>query len=370
MENAVDSYTLLTHAARVTCPPAAQATLARAAERLADWQDVPALAEHHGLAPLLTAHLRAAEVDVPRPTMRQLQALTVRHRHANQVRTEALGEILAALESADIEGLVLKGGALAHVLYPRPGLRPMRDLDILVRRNEAQRAQEVLSETLGATPDAHSEDSEPHHLVVGLQRDGLHVSVEIHYTLYGVDLKEIERTIPFPVGSDGPTAHTLGYEETTWHLCCHAMRHTNVFEAIRLIWVADVVGFAERFVDQIDWARIERVFPVARNVLALFGTITPLSAELRRAARLPADLRPPLDLDFHGWPRASLAALREEKPLSRVVHDTFLPPEGWLRLRSGLGLNAPLLWQRWVRHPIHILGHVADIARRRLPGSS
>jgi hypothetical protein len=365
MKNEVDSYTLLTHAACLTCPPAALETLARAVDRFTAWDEIPAAAEHHSLAPLLATHLRAAEIDVPRPVMRQLQALTVRHRHASRVRTEVLGEILAALDAGGIAPLVLKGGALAYLLYPQPGLRPMRDLDLLVCRDEAERAEEVLSDTLGAEPDAHDEVPDTHHIVVGLQRDGLHVSVELHHTLYGVQLAEIEHTIPFPVGTGGPTAHTLGYEEMMWHLCRHAMGHTNVFEAIRLIWVADVVGFAERFVDEIDWERIEREFPIARNVLDIFGTIVPLSATLRRMARLPADPRPPLDLDFYGWPRASVAAQRETKSLLRIVQDTFLPPKGWLRLRYGLGPDASLVWHRGVRHPVHILGHVADLVRKK-----
>jgi hypothetical protein len=297
--------------------------------------------------------------------MRQLQALTVRHRHANRVRTEALAEVLAALEAAGMAPLVLKGGALAHLLYPRPGLRPMRDLDILIRRDEARRAREILSQLADASPGPDHQHGEADHLIAGLERDGLHVSVELHYSLYGVERQGIGQTIPFRLGGDGPTAHTLGYEAMVWHLCRHAAGHTSVFEAIRLIWVADVAGFAERFVDQIDWTRIERTFPVARNVLAIFGTITPLSTRLRRAARLPADLGPPLDLDFHGWPRASLAAQREEKGLLRTVRDTLIPPEGWLRLRYGLAPDTPLVWHRWVRHPVHILGHIAELVRER-----
>jgi hypothetical protein len=364
MDNGVDSYTVLIHAARVACSPAALAALARAARRFAAWHEIPAQAEHHGLAPLLYRHLRAAEIDLPRPVARKLQALTVRHRHANQVRTAALGEILAALDGAGIAPLVLKGGALAHMIYPRPGLRPMRDLDVLVRRDEAERAQQVLAQMAGAASDTQQELDGGHHLVAGLQRDGLHVSVEIHYSLYGVQREEIEQTTPFQLGAGGPTAHTLGPEEMMWHLCRHAVGHTSVFDSIRLIWVADVVGFAERFVEQIDWARIERDFPVARNVLAIFGTVAPLSAALRRKARLPSLDRAGFDLDFHGWPRSSLAAQREEKGFARIVWDTFRPPEGWLRLHHGLSPAAPLFWYRWVRHPLHILGHVVDLLQK------
>jgi hypothetical protein len=46
---------------------------------------------------------------------------------------------------------VLKGAALAHLVYPEPLLRPMRDIDILVRAEEVYRGYALLPQ-IGFTP--------------------------------------------------------------------------------------------------------------------------------------------------------------------------------------------------------------------------
>jgi hypothetical protein len=101
-----------------------------------EWAGGAAQAEAHGLAPLLYLHLKGTEVQLPLATKRELQGLYLRHRHANQVRTRVLHEVLAAYQSAGIPALVLKGAALFYLVYPEPGLRPMSDMDILVPESE------------------------------------------------------------------------------------------------------------------------------------------------------------------------------------------------------------------------------------------
>ena len=61
--------------------------------------------------------------------------------------------LAALLQAAAAEGvglIVLKGAALAETLYPRPGLRPFGDIDVLVRPEDAARARTLL-EDLGYT---------------------------------------------------------------------------------------------------------------------------------------------------------------------------------------------------------------------------
>ena len=97
------------------------------------------------MAPLLYVHLKAAGVQLPRDVRRTLQGLVLRHREINRVRMRVLRDILSTYDSAGIPALVLKGAALAHLVYPEPGLRPMSDLDILVPESELWRAQRLLA---------------------------------------------------------------------------------------------------------------------------------------------------------------------------------------------------------------------------------
>jgi hypothetical protein len=54
-------------------------------------------------------------------------------------------DALAALHAAGIETMVLKGIALAVMHYSDPGDRPMDDIDVLVRPEEANRALALLA---------------------------------------------------------------------------------------------------------------------------------------------------------------------------------------------------------------------------------
>lgn len=349
--------------------------VAHKAAELTGWADVPVQAEAHGIAPLLHVHLRAAGVQPPLAIERQLQGLYLRHRWANQIRASVLRKILTVYSAAGIESLVLKGAALAHLVYPEPGWRPMRDIDILVRRSDAIRAQRLLADLGFDAPLPDNADLSPkHHLdVASLHIKSLCVSVEVHYGFFDKDyagptgVENLTSTpLPFLLGEDGPTAYTLGYEDMLWHLCRHMIQDVSVFTATRFIWIADIVSFAERFVNEIDWDRLKRRYPLVLNILSLLQFITPLSDELRgRACLSVEDVPRGIGEDFQGWPRSSVSSQRE-KGYWRILRDTFLPPEWWLRLHYGLSNTQPLFWYRWGRHPFEIFGWIKQLLRERV----
>ncbi len=59
-----------------------------------------------------------------------------------------LAALLQSSAAAGLEMIVLKGAALAETLYPRPGLRPFGDIDVLVHQGDAPRTRTLL-ERLG-----------------------------------------------------------------------------------------------------------------------------------------------------------------------------------------------------------------------------
>jgi len=345
--------------------------VAHIANQIINWNGLPTQAEEQGLAPLLYVHLRQAGVTIPQPVKRELQALYLRHQHANRVRLQLLQEIVTMFQSANIQALVLKGAALSLLVYPQPGLRPMRDLDILVKKSAARKAQSLLAD-LGFSAPLPPENSLPdkHLETASQQRDGLTMSVEIHHNLFNayypvsLDIEGLTSE-PLPFELNGTTAYTLGYEDMLWHLCQHVAYHANVWEPIRLIWVADIVGFAERFASQIDWPRIKRQYPLVLNTLSLFHFITPLSDNLLRQSPIKIG-HPPQGMgeEFQGWPRSSLANQRA-KGYGRILYDTFFPSEWWLRLHYGLDSDQTLWQYRWFHHPFHIMGRLNQFFNER-----
>ena len=390
-----DLYQLLALCARAECDATHYRRIAQTAAELKEWDEVPAQAEAQGMAPLLYFHLKGAGVELPLAVRRDLQGLTVRHRRANQVRTRVLRDIVTAYDSAGIPALVLKGAALSHLVYPEPGLRPMSDLDILVPRPEVWRAQRMLAELGFNAPLPPSPTLSHRHLPAAtLRAEGLLVEVEIHHQLFSdyfdnalayvrsmfapvlrliVKAEDFEPDLAssgqtgtrgarcdqalLPFSLDGMTAYTLSYEDMLENVCQHFISHVNVWDYGRLIWVADVVSLAERFVSKIDWERIQRQAPEVLNTLSLLHFMTPLSEELLNQAPIKIGHSPQgVGEEYRGWPQTRRTHWRE-RGYRRVLRDTLFPSEWWLRLRYKLGSARPLFWYRWIRHPLYILGH-------------
>ena len=98
--------------------------LRSAVAHVRDWTALVSDAEEHRLESLLFAHARECRLSLPADTETRLKACCVRHAHAAAVRTRVIGTVLDELEAAAIPALVLKGAALAHLVYPFPFLRP------------------------------------------------------------------------------------------------------------------------------------------------------------------------------------------------------------------------------------------------------
>jgi hypothetical protein len=351
---------ILIDCARTAIDPGKRQQLTQLAMTVTDWTELLAQAESHGLSPLLYVQLKAAGVSLPLPVKRDLQGLYLRYRHANQVRARALAEILAAFEAAGIRALVLKGAALAHLLYPEPGVRPMSDVDLLVKRTDVHRAQELLSGLGFHAPLPPAGRLPGKHLLAATRSDeGLTISVELHHNLFnigsGISLELNDLSVPpVPFALEDVTAYTLPYEEMLWHQCQHLRL---IGQPFRLIWLVDMVGLAERYAAEIDWARVERDYALVLSTLSLFHHITPLSEGLCQTARLNLG-RPPQGIgrEFEGWPHRSIRRQRATgKGYGRIFWDTFCPSEWWLRLYYGVGSARSLGWYRWVLHPLHVL---------------
>lgn len=340
----------------------------------AEWPALLRQLEQHGLGPLAYKHLQAAQIPLPPDIKHNLQGIYLRHRQANRVRAGELADLLTRFAQADIPALVLKGSALAQIAYPDSGLRPMGDMDILVPPNKAVQAQRLLLAQGFQAPYPKDNRLPDKHFVAAVrQREGLSVQVELHHNLFNQAHRH-SRTYAdlaphaLPVELPGYRAHTLGHSDMLFHLCNHILYHTHVWLPTRLIWVVDIVAFAEKFRQEIDWLALRQQHPFILRMLSVLHAITPLSPQLRQHLKLNIGPQPDtLDLDFHGWPDTSLKA-QHSKGYLGILSDTFRPPELWLRLHYGLSSTTPLFWTHVFRHPLHIFGWVADYLWGRIRG--
>jgi hypothetical protein len=320
------------------------------------------LAAGHGLAQLLLAHLRAAKAAVLPAVSLRLFALSKLEAHTAAVRARLTSEALDALAGADIPLLVLKGAALAQMVYADAVCRPMRDVDVLIRPRDARRAYETLRQ-VGFTP-GEGESGPRHHHLPGLWKaeDGVVADIELHHELLARvpfvarqtydDLRPAAQ--PFRWG--GRTLQTLGPEDMLWHLYAHAFVINTLCPGIRLISIADLIHVVETWVDVLDWDLLRRRYGRVVRALPLVDRLAPWSARALKALHVQK-------------PRARLGV----RPVSSSLHwsaiasgDVLWPPEWWFRMRYGVDGPGRWLWYRGAGHPLQIAMAVVDTSARRV----
>ena len=190
------------------------------------------LALGHGLAPVLLAAVQGAGIDPAGSAWAPL---------VEQARWVASRYLLARVEQARIESVLaplgiewtwLKGYALAHTVYPRPALRPMLDLDLLVpadRCQEADRAVRALGyrPAVDAPPMFRGAERIFHHYPALRAPSG--VVVELHTRLHpsGELLAPSQlawfRAQTVETHAAGVRVRHLEPEAQLLHLCAHAI---------------------------------------------------------------------------------------------------------------------------------------------------
>jgi hypothetical protein len=322
-------------------------------------------AEQHGLEPLVLAHVTRAGITIPSICRDRLRARHVQHAHAAAVRSIMVADVARAMAQAHVPLLVLKGAALAHLVYGDSRLRPMRDVDLLVRKPDVGRAHHVLVRC-GFRPGGIAVPAGHHH-VQGMTRtiEGATVTIELHHELMvrtpfvepcGYD-DLIRSSQPFDWG--GMTYRTLGCEDMLWHVYAHAfVINTLRPGAIRLLSVADLVHAVEAWADRIDWNQLRRRYGRMLRALHVLHDLVPWSPhvveKLREQAKPPrAAVRArPMDSD----PNWSVAL---------IPHVLWLP-EWWFRMRYGITCRRRWLWYRLAGHPARLVVSVARAVAVRI----
>ena len=322
-------------------------------------------AEQHGMEPLVLAHIERAGLAIPDDLRARLHARRIQHAHAGAVRTPVVADVAKAMSQAGVPLLVLKGAALAQLVYGDPRLRPMRDVDLLVRKADAALALDVLTRS-GFRPGGIAVSSRHHHLqAMSKTQEGATVTIELHHELLYptpfVEPREFDdfnhRSQPFEWGA--MTCRTLGREDMLWHVYAHAFVTLTLRPgAIRLLSIADLVHATEAWIDQVDWARLKAQYPRLLRALHVVDDLVPWSPHalevLREQMPRPATVvRPyPIASDIY-WS-------------ARLLPDVLWPPEWWFRMRYGITTWPRWAWFRAVGHPAHLALPAGRAVMRRL----
>lgn len=202
--------------------------------------------------------------NIPHTELMQLrwQALQIRRRNVRLM--DGLARLSAQLREHDIDVLALKGAALNLTYYEALDLRPMSDLDLMVRQKDAVRAVEVLTE---------SSCRRGHALVRPDFFPRFHYETEletvernpIRIDLHARPFRPLRcaATIPkngFWEGSasieiGGTAVRILAVEEQLIHLAAHSAFHGHC----RLLWLYDLCRLIDTHRGGINWHRVVEI---------------------------------------------------------------------------------------------------------------
>jgi hypothetical protein len=154
----------------------------------AGWEALDAMAAQHRLRPLLLSQARAAgNWPLPPEVLSRWEGANRDSALSSLRHKAALGDLAQFLGDAGLEFLALKGARLAWRDYPAPGLRPLRDIDLLVPESDVERAFAVLEAAglvmNGGDEAAQAEALEHDKHLPPLWHARREVTVELHHRL-------------------------------------------------------------------------------------------------------------------------------------------------------------------------------------------
>ena len=109
-----------------------------------DWDYLVKASSSHGLLPLLYTNLKAVSAVVPQDHLARLRDLFQKNAARSALLSGELLKILDLFESEEILAMPYKGPSIAISIYGHLALRQFVDLDILVRRQDVWRCQQLL----------------------------------------------------------------------------------------------------------------------------------------------------------------------------------------------------------------------------------
>jgi len=225
-----------------------------------DWDGV--IQQSSSVTPLLYQRLRtlSPSANIPGSVVQKLRERYLHNLERNTCLYHELSKVLRILQNNGIPVIVLKGAALAELIYQDIALRPMRDVDLLVKGKDIWRIDKVLSQ-LGY-------ESEPilskHHAQWGrhISYRNRVIHVEIHPRI--MDLPNLNAWInASPAKIASTDTLILGAEDFLLHLCLHVDSHLRGIRGVpistKLIWFIDISAVLEHYRKELNWDYVIRI---------------------------------------------------------------------------------------------------------------
>ena len=228
-----------------------------------DWTRIVRQAARRGLAPLLYERLRplSSGLAIPDAALRTLRRMYLGSAARNAFTYHQLWALLRTLHEGRIQVALLKGAHLAKLVYGNIALRPMADLDLLVRRTDMEEAGRALL-AAGYKPHPHNpwyQKTGHHHLAYVPRAEG--VNVELHWDIRRWPAAENGHADGLwhraePLCIDGIDALGLSAEDLLLHVCLHTCSQHILSNG--LVGLCDICQIARCYGGELQWNEVER----------------------------------------------------------------------------------------------------------------
>jgi len=233
-----------------------------------DWQTFLLLARKEGIAPLLYRRLVCCldRECIPDWLARELKREYYAVLAKNAVVFEELKKALAALNNAGVEAMVLKGAVLAEQVYGDLGVRPMADVDLLIKGHDLAAIDQAF-QTLGyLSDDLRSIDLTS--IPINYLTSVVYYSPTVYYLCFHLHWHIVNSTIPndslirsFKITDiwnaarqttiAGTKTLVMAPHNLLIHLAEHGLRVTHSLS--QFIFLCDIHETVTTYEKEIDW---------------------------------------------------------------------------------------------------------------------
>jgi hypothetical protein len=309
-----------------------------------NWEDLCDLARHEHATSVLLRQLGRAGADTGTPGYQELRQLaTISVMQMLQLE-QLLHQTIDILAQHEIEVVLLKGAGLAYTAFSSFADRPMGDIDVLVRPEQAERAWSLVQhhEWTPAPMDGDSAFYTSHHHLPPLFRDSGRFRLEIHSRLlpgenpfhFSTDALWLRAR---PVTVNGRVFTVPSPIHQLWHTCVHfAWSHGMQWGSWRALRDCAAIIQQRGF----DWPEFVRFAQETRAATCCFWTLR-LARRLTVAAvpdDVLASLRPP-------YPEFIIGRLERHFVSNLFPSEARCPSVGLTRLLWEAGVKP-----RWSGH--------------------
>ena len=273
------------------------------------------------LLPLLYRNLQSQVLT--RPSLEKLKQHYFHTWSQNQFRLSRVGSVIEQLNQAGIPNMLLKGSALTLLYYEDVGLRPMKDVDVLVPRGRAKQTMQLLKDrgwkSRYFSPEALIPFEQATEFV-----DAGNQNLDLHWRLMwegrqGLDDDEFwEDSIAVELNHI-PT-RSLNAADQLLHVCIHGAKWNDTPS---LRWIADAMMIIRSPKLKVDWSRLVRQANERQLTLPLRETLSYLHKHLNAAVpfEVLTELEGMRTTPVERWSyRARLGTNEPQKMLAVVWH--------------------------------------------------